>query len=204
LHALELLAQGLQREVGEQRRPVAVALRASDRELAAGEVDVLDAQAVGLEQAQPRAEEQGRDEARCAIHLPWEAQDLGAREDGRQVPRLFGAHDRVHPGELALEHVLVEDEQRGQGLVLRRGGHPARGREVGQERADLGLAELGGVAPVRRLRWRTRSASTTRRRSSGPHEAGLRSLTGGKIDARPGGIAWSCRIPGTVRRPGIA
>lgn len=53
----------------EWRAAVAPALRVADRELLALEVDVLDAQAQGFEQAQAVSVEQGRGEAGNAFEL---------------------------------------------------------------------------------------------------------------------------------------
>lgn len=45
-----------------------------------------------------------------------------------------------------MQYAVVQEQQGGQGLVLRRGGHTITDGQVGQERVDLPLAHLGGVA----------------------------------------------------------
>ena len=54
--------------VGQHRGAILVALAAPHEDLVAAEVDVLDAQAAALEQAQAGAVEQGRHQARHALH----------------------------------------------------------------------------------------------------------------------------------------
>ena len=56
--------------------------------------------------------------------------------------------DLAQPVELAAEHALVQEEDRGERLVLRGRGDAALGGEAGQERGDLGLPHLVGMSPA--------------------------------------------------------
>jgi hypothetical protein len=47
------------------------------------------------------------------------------------------AHDPVHPRQLSCEHLAVKKEQRGEGLILGRGGNRALTRKVRQESGHL-------------------------------------------------------------------
>jgi hypothetical protein len=64
------------------------------------------------------------------------------------VGRAARAHDAVERREVDLEDVAVEEEERSQRLVLRRGADALAHGEVREEGVDLGLAHLGGMALV--------------------------------------------------------
>jgi hypothetical protein len=69
---------------------------------------------------------------------------LGACQHHRQRFRAAGTRDVTEPRQLDVEHVAVEEEQRLQCLVLRRGADPALDCEVRQE-----LLDLAGTEPAR-------------------------------------------------------
>ena len=110
------------------------------------EVEVLDAQAQGLREAQARAVEQRRDEPRLAAEVGEHAADLLAREDDGEARGLARADEGRHLGEGLLEDVAVQEEERRERLVLGGGGDLAVGGEGGEEGVDLRLAQLVGVA----------------------------------------------------------
>jgi hypothetical protein len=68
---------------------------------------------------------------------------FAGRQHGRQVAGLLRAHDAVEPRQLYLQHLLVEEQQRGQRLVLRRRRHLAVHGQVREERLDLGGRHVG-------------------------------------------------------------
>jgi hypothetical protein len=135
---------------GEHRDAVLVALAAADDDLIGGEVDVLDAQATTLEDAQARSVKQ-------AGHEPWRAvepvehnTDFVTGRDDWKALRAFGAYGVVEPGQGDVEHVAVEEQERAQRLVLRGGRDATLHRQRAEECGDLGrvaLAVKEDVAP---------------------------------------------------------
>jgi hypothetical protein len=77
---------------------------------------------------------------------PNEALDHGANlltgEDDGQARRTLGAHDLVEPGKLDAQHLSIEEQERAQRLVLRRGGHVALDCERAEKTRDLRPAHL--------------------------------------------------------------
>ena len=69
------------------------ALAVADDELAEAEVDVLDAEAEDLEEAQAGAVEEGGGDLLRAVEPREDLVDLLAREDGRNAARLLGADE---------------------------------------------------------------------------------------------------------------
>jgi hypothetical protein len=91
-----------------------VALAGADRQRARREVDVLDAQAEGLEQAQARAVEQRRDESRRSAEVAEHRGDLRARQHRGHTVRTLRADEVVEPGEVTAEHCSMKKEERRQ------------------------------------------------------------------------------------------
>jgi hypothetical protein len=71
---------------------------------------------------------------------------LGAGEHDRHPGRPLGPLDALHVRQFDAQHLEVEEEERAECLVLRRGGDGAVGGEVREELADLVRAHLCGVA----------------------------------------------------------
>lgn len=106
-------------------------------DLAAREVEVLDAQLQALLQPQARSVEQARHEPVHARQVSEHPLHLPAREDDRKPGRPARAHDRVEPGQRRLERLAVQEEDGGERLVLRAGGNLAFNGQVGQEPLDV-------------------------------------------------------------------
>lgn len=100
--------------------PVLAAFAATNEKLSALEVDVLDAQPKALQEAQTRAVEQGCDQPGRTAQRVKEGAYLTRRQHDRQALLLLGADHAVQPREIDAEHLLVEEEQGGLGLVLGR------------------------------------------------------------------------------------
>jgi hypothetical protein len=142
------VAMGTQRlEQGSRANglTVLVALAGAHRDCGAREVDVLDAQVQRFEQAQARAVEQAADEAGRAGEKGEHGGHLGAVEDDRQMLPPVGAHQVVEPRQVEAERVAVEEEKRGEGLVLGGGRDPFVDGQVRQEGRDVGRAEFARV-----------------------------------------------------------
>ena len=88
--------------------------------LAPGKVHILDPQAQRLQQAQARAIQQAGDYPAHPILLREHGTDLIARQHNRQMPGLLGPHNTLQLGQPQPEYLLVEKQQRRQGLILGR------------------------------------------------------------------------------------
>jgi hypothetical protein len=64
--------------------------------------------------------------------------DLAARQDDGQAHRPLGPHDAFEPARLATQHLLVQKQQRSEGLVLRGRADVSLDGERGEELRDLG------------------------------------------------------------------
>ena len=67
---------------------------------------------------------------------------LVASKYDRQTRRCFRAFDTLEPSDLLFEHLFVEEKERAQRLVLRRGGDLSIPRQVRKEIAHFGLRHL--------------------------------------------------------------
>jgi hypothetical protein len=81
-----------------------------------------------------------------AIEAIQQGRHLGHREHHRQARRPLRRLDAVQPGQLDFQHLAVEEQQRGLGLVLGRCRHVAHDREVGEKGLDLDRPHLARVA----------------------------------------------------------
>jgi hypothetical protein len=127
----------------QHRHPI-VALGATDDNLIGGEVDVLDAEATALKQAQSGAIEERGHQARHAFQLPQDCQHFVTRQNHRQPLRAFRAHDAIEPGDLQLEHVPIEEQQCAQRLVLGGRRHVAFGCEGLRNAVSSGAPRSAG------------------------------------------------------------
>ena len=145
---LDLVLEGWTCDLGLESAAVLVALARADDQVAGGEVDVLDPQVQGLEETQAGAVEQGGDRLRRAVQALKQEADLVSAEDHWQALRALRADESVEPRKVDVEDVAVQEEERGQGLVLGGCADPAAGREVAEEGGDFPGAEVEGMAPA--------------------------------------------------------
>ena len=115
---VEMPCEGVLDDAREHGDAVLVALAAAYHDLVASEVDVLDAQATALQHTQPGAVEETSQEAGSSVQPLHHRADLLAREDHGQPLGPLRAYDAVDPGQIDPQHVLVQEEQRAQCLVL--------------------------------------------------------------------------------------
>lgn len=121
-------------------------LALAHNDLPLGEVEILDAQAQTLHQAEAAAIEQLCHQLVGAVECSEHQARLGAGQDGREASGLPGAGSVDRLGEGLVEHLSVQEEQRAERLVLGRGGDMLLDGEVTQEGLDLGHAQISGVA----------------------------------------------------------
>ncbi len=96
--------------------------------------------------AQPRAIEQAGHQPCAAAQLGEQRLDLLHRQHRRQAHRTLGARHPVEPAQVTPEHLLVQEQQCGQCLPLRRRSHLALRRQVRKESGCLSFAEIVRMA----------------------------------------------------------
>lgn len=141
-------------EVGQQRRrerlgehgaAVLAALAVAHQDFVTGEIEVLYAQAQGLEQAQPRAVVELGDEAIGALEFGQQEINIVTRQDDRQPLGTARPHRAGDAAGIDLKELLVPEEDGTKGLVLGRGADLAFNGQVRQEMVDLGCPHLQRV-----------------------------------------------------------
>jgi hypothetical protein len=110
-------------------------------------IQVFDPQAQAFHQPQTNAIEESGYQVVCTRHLDNETLDLVSGQDGGQTFRFLSAQG-VNGAQLLAEHLVVEEEEDGEDLILGRGSDMFFHSQVGEEGFDLGCAHLGGVAFV--------------------------------------------------------
>lgn len=148
LHRIEVLLQRRDQRLGQYRRPVPGALSAAHDQLPVLKLHVLDAQRECFAQPQARAVEQAANQPVLPLQMREHVLHFAGREHDREVPGLLRSDDAVEPRQLDLQNLLVQKQQCGQRLVLRRRRHLAVHRQVREERLDLGGRHVSGMALV--------------------------------------------------------
>ena len=87
-----------------------------------------------------------REQALFALHQRQHACHFSRRQHHRQTRRPVRPTDGLHPRQVLPEHLLVQEQQRRQGLSVRGHRHMPLGRQPGKKGLDLGLAHLARVA----------------------------------------------------------
>ena len=78
-------------------------------------------------------------------HLRQHGFDLVNAQYRRQTRRFFATDDIVQPRQIGLQHLLIQKQQSGQGLMLCRGGHIALRRQMRKKRRDLASPHFRGM-----------------------------------------------------------
>lgn len=74
--------------------------------------------------------------------MPEHSSDLGDRQDDGEMPGRLGAHDRVQPRKLRLQHMPIHEQDRGQRLVLGGRRHLPIDRQMAEKRLYFRRAQL--------------------------------------------------------------
>lgn len=143
--ALQLLLQRWDGALGEDGDAVFVSFAVAHDNQVLGEIHIFDAQPEAFKQAQPTAIEQLADELIDAGQAGDDLLGFDGGEDGGQLFGLVGPGD-VDAADVLIENVAIEEEEGGEGLVLRGRGDVVIGGQVGEEGFDFGRAHLGGMA----------------------------------------------------------
>ncbi len=147
-NADEMLLERLLERLGQHGHAVFGALAVAHGDLAAIEVQVLHAQAQALGQPQPRAVQHRCHEPHLAVEFVQHRRDLLRRHDHGHMSRFSSADHVAQITQRTVEYISVKKEQSGQCLVLRRGADLLLHGQMREERVDLRLAHLVGVANV--------------------------------------------------------
>ncbi len=131
---------------GQRRNAILLPLAVPHGDLVALEVNVLDTHVQALEEPQPAAVQEGAHEQHDAVQLGQHLPHLAAGQDDWHPARPLGAHEPLEQADVALQDVPVQEDQGAQGLGLCRGADALLHREVRQERVELLLPHVGGVA----------------------------------------------------------
>lgn len=132
----------------QHRHPVLRPLAVAHHDLRAIEVDIHHPEPEALAQPQAGAVQQARHDPALSCEARQQALGFRHRENARQTSGAPRALQPVQPGEGLLQDLPIEEHQRGERLVLSRGRHLPVARQVIQEGAHLGFAEIPGVAPA--------------------------------------------------------
>ena len=155
LRVRQLIMQGLLQRSRQHHDTVFAALAFAHDDGAAVEIDVLDTQAQTFQQPHPGAIEQAADDAMRVAAEPslvvepvQQQPHLLQREHGRQAPVLARPADFGHPGQLLAEDLLIQEQQRRQGLPVGACRHLPVRHQPTQKGLDFRLRQLGRVAEI--------------------------------------------------------
>src|SRR5881396_3008439 len=102
-----------------------------------------------LHQTQPDAVEKTRHQPVGPLQLREQRPHLAVSQYHRQLHRPLRAHQIIEPAKLLSQNLPVEEEQRRERLILRRGGNIAIGGQMTEKRRHLALAERRGMTLAR-------------------------------------------------------
>jgi hypothetical protein len=114
--------------------------------LIVAEIDVLHAEAENFEEAETAAVKEVNHEPVVAFEMGENGAGFGACEDDGKLRRPVDPLDTGDELELPLKDMLVKEEQRAEGLILRGGSNVTVDCKVAEEGGDLRFAEGAGVA----------------------------------------------------------
>ena len=138
-----LAAPPVRRPLRDRCRAVLLPFAALHHDLAPIEIDVLHPQIQTLFQAHAGTVEQHADDPHRAFQVRQHQGDLLPTEHDGETQRLLGTDDVLDGANRNAEHALVQEEQGGKRLVLRRRTRVLPGREPCQERRDVSRAQVG-------------------------------------------------------------
>jgi hypothetical protein len=147
LLAVDSLGQRPHAHLRQGHAPVLAALSLPHDELSAVEVHVLHAEPNALGHAQAAAVHQLDAQPVRVLQLAQDRADLALAQHHGQPPWPTRRHDPLDPRERASQDVRIQELERGERLVLRRGRDLILQRQRRQEPRDVRLAELRRVAP---------------------------------------------------------
>jgi len=146
LHILQMVRQRLHHQRRQRHRPVLAALARSNHDLTSGQVNVLHSQIQTLAQPKPTTIQQHGNQPRHSVQMIQYPRDLLSRQHDRHVSPLLRPGDTRQGRQRPLEHLPIQEQERAERLVLRRGRHVQMLSKITQERPYLWRAEVPGMA----------------------------------------------------------
>ena len=146
LRCRQLLAQGLRQRGRQHHHPVLAALALAHHDGPALKINVLDPQPQTLQQAHAGAIEQARKKPVLIGQGRQQARHLVVRQHHRQARWALWPPDIAQPGHRQPQHLLVEKQQRRQGLPVGGRRDLALDRQPGQKGFDIGPAQVSRMA----------------------------------------------------------
>lgn len=143
---LQLRLQRADRVFGQYRDAILIALAFANHDFAPGKFNILHAQAQRLHQPHARAIQKLGNQICGSIHMHEQGAHFGRRQHHRQAPRPLGLNRLIQPGQVDLQHLFVQIQQRRLGVVLRGGLHLPVYRQMAQEGLYLRRAHVLRVA----------------------------------------------------------
>jgi hypothetical protein len=143
---LQMAAHRRDQLLRKHRDAVLLALAVAHQHLAVREIHVLDSQPQTLHHPQTRAVKETRDQPARSRDPRQQPLHLGPREHHRNARRARGPLHPVEPGQLAPQHLAIQEQDRRQRLVLRRRRDMTVHREMIEERRHLRFAHRFRVA----------------------------------------------------------
>src|SRR2546422_1560863 len=145
LRALEMFFEGRNDRVWKKRDAVFRPLAVAHDDLTIFEVDVLDSQPQAFAKTKAGAVEQTRHQPSVSRETREQALRLRGGEHGGNAGRFAHSLQAFEPRKRHGQNLLVEEKERRQGLILRRGGDPAITGQMVEKRRDLGRPQIPGV-----------------------------------------------------------
>ena len=108
---LQVHAQGLDHRLRQHRHPILFALAVAHGDLPIAEIHVLHPQAGAFQQPQAGPVEQFRHQTVLAVHSGQYPPHLFHRQHHRQALRLFRTGDVVHPRQVDVQHLFIQEQQ---------------------------------------------------------------------------------------------
>ena len=145
MRARQLRMQGRLQALRQHQNAVFAALALAHDHRAVGEIDIFHAQLQPFGNAHARAVEQLGQEQVRSLQCFEDARQLFLRQHHRQAPLHAWPAHIAQPGQVDLQHLGIEKNQRRQRLSVRGRGHRAFGRQPAEKAFDLGPAHLRRV-----------------------------------------------------------
>jgi hypothetical protein len=141
----EVPAQFISSHLGQNGDAIFRSLAASDDDLAGVQVDVFHSESKCFEDAEAGSIEQDGDEAPGRREAADDRSHFVPTQEDRKADRPRCSDDALQPWHLAAENGAIEEQQRGERLILGRSRQVLFDCEMAEEGGHFSLAQFGGV-----------------------------------------------------------
>jgi hypothetical protein len=146
--ALDLLGERPYGAGGQRRAPILAALALPNDELSPIEIDILHPEPRTLAHSKPAAVHQLHAQSIRLLEMAQDATDLALTQHDGQPTRARRGRDPLDPREGASHDMRVQEQERGERLVLGRRRDLVLQRQRREETRDVRFAEVRRVAPA--------------------------------------------------------